>query len=162
MSLENKSLVQDFDTQVSKALPAGAATIYTDGIDLGHTANGRVPPGTELIVNAPALVVGDLGNGATMTYVVQMDSDSAFGSPTSIYGTVLTQTGADGTGAAAATKRVALPSDCERYIRVAATNSAAGDASDKTLEVTLLAGSTPPRSPRAVRLAAGRPGHAAT
>lgn len=133
MSLENKPLVQDYGTKVTKALPNGASTIYTDGIDLGNSANGRVPPGTEIVIQAPALVVGDLGNGDTMKYEVQMDTDSAFGSPTSIYGVVLTQTGAGGTGAAAAEKRVALPSDCERYVRVSATNSAGGDASDKSV-----------------------------
>jgi hypothetical protein len=138
MSLENKSLVQDFDTQVSKALPAGAATIYTDGIDLGHTANGRVPPGTELIVNAPALVVGDLGNGATMTYTVQMDTDSAFGSPIELTRNDAVQTGAGGVGAAAASYRFALPSDCERYVRVKAVNSAAGDASDKSVTANVI------------------------
>jgi len=133
MSLENKPLVQDYGTKVTKALPSSAATIYTAGIDLGHSANGRVPPGTEIVITAPALAVGELGNGDTMKYAVQMDHDSAFGSPTSIYGDVLTQTGAAGAGAAAAEKRVALPSDCERYVRIAATNSAAGDASDKSV-----------------------------
>jgi hypothetical protein len=67
-----------------------------------------------------------------------MDTDSAFGSPTSIYGTVLTQTGAGGVGAAAATKRVALPSDCERYIRVAATADTNLDASAKSMTVNVM------------------------
>jgi len=139
MSLPKGPQLRDELLKVTKALPNGAATIYTDGIDLGVSANGQLPPNVELLIEAPALAVGDLGNGATMIYVVQMDSDVAFGSPTSIYGTVLTQTGAGGVGAAAASKRIALPSDCERYVRVSATNSAAGDASDKTATVTLLA-----------------------
>lgn len=140
MALTNQQLVQDYSTggRVTKALPNGAATIYTDGIDLGHSANGRPPAGIELLITAPALVVGDLANGDTMTYVVQHDTDSAFGTAVSLYGTVLTQTGAGGVGAAAATKRVALPSDVNRYVRVAATNSAAGDASDKSVIVALV------------------------
>lgn len=138
MSLPQGPRLRDELLKVTKALPNGAASIYTDGIDLGLSANGQLPPNVELLIEAPALVVGDLGNGDTITYVVEMDADSAFGSPTEVYGIVLTQTGAGGTGAAAASKRVALPSDCERYVRVKATNSAAGDASDKSVTATLL------------------------
>jgi hypothetical protein len=138
MALTRGLLAKDQGLQVTKALPNGATTIYTAGIDLGVGTSGSVPAHAELLIEAPLLAFADLGDAATMKYEVQHDTDSAFGTAVSLYGTVLTQTGAGGVGAAAATKRVRLPSDCSRYIRVAATNSAGGDASDKTLTVTLL------------------------
>ena len=139
MTLRKGPQTRDVALKVTKALPNGAATIITDGIDLGHSTNGQPPANVELLIEAPALVVGDLGNADTMKYEVFHDTVSTFGSEVSLYGVVLTQTGAGGAGAAAASKRVALPSDVGRYIRVKATNSAAGDASDKSVSVSLLA-----------------------
>lgn len=133
--------VRDASLQVTKALPNGAADIYTDGIDLGGSSRAQFDGGhrAELLIEAPALATADLGDGATMKYEVQHDTDSAFGTAESLYGTPnLTQTGAGGAGAAAATKRVALPTDVKRYVRVKATNSAAGDASDKSVTVSLV------------------------
>jgi hypothetical protein len=131
--------VRDTELKKTKALPNGAATIYTDGIDLGAiTARGALLAQCELLISAPALVVGDLADTKTMKYDVQCDADSAFGSARTLALAVITQTGAGGAGAAAATARFRLPSDCERYLRVAATNDAAGDASDKSVTVELL------------------------
>lgn len=132
--------VRDASHVVTKALPNGAADIYTDGIDLGGSAQAQFAGGhaCELLIEAPALATADLGDAATMKYEVQHDTDSAFGTAKSLYGVVLTQTGAGGAGAAAASKRVALPTDVKRYVRVKATNSAAGDASDKSVTVSLV------------------------
>lgn len=139
MALINANLVQDYSTRVTKTLPASNTVAYSAGLDLGHTTNGRVPPGTEVRIKAPALAVGELSDAATMIYKLQMDTDAAFGSPTDFYGAVLlTQTGAGGVGAAAAEKRVALPSDCERYIRLAATANTNLDASAKSMEFNVL------------------------
>jgi hypothetical protein len=90
------------------------------------------------LVVAPALATADLGDGDTMTYSVQMDTDSAFGSPIELTRNDAVQTGASGAGAAAASYRFALPSDCERYVRVKAVNSAAGDASDKSVTANVI------------------------
>lgn len=140
MALTRGLLAKDLALQVTKALPGSATTIYTGGIDLGISEHGNVPRGTELLIEAPALATADLGDGATMKYFVQCDADSAFGSAQDISGIVLTQTGADGAGAAATTARFAIPTTCERYVRVGATNSASGDASDKSVTVTLIPG----------------------
>lgn len=129
--------VKDASLSVTKALPNGANTIYTDGIDLGHGSKGDFLANCELLIEAPLLVVGDLANAATMKYSIQHDTDSAFGSAVTLLPDVLTQTGAGGVGAAAATKRVRLPSDVNRYVRVMAVNSGAGDASDKSVTVGL-------------------------
>jgi len=139
MTLKAPNL-RDAELQVTKELPNGAATVVTDGIDLGLSSRAQFAGGLpELLIEAPALVVGDLGNGQTMKYEVFHDSASDFSSEASLYGTPnLTQTGAGGAGAAAATKRVALPSDVSRYLRVKATNSGAGDASDKSVTVSLV------------------------
>jgi len=134
-----QALVKDASFVKTKALPAEAAAVYSDGLDLGALSSRGVRlVDCELLIQAPALAVADLADAATMTYAVQMDNDSAFGSPTTILPSVIVQTGAGGAGAAAASIRLRLPSNCERYVRVSATNSAAGEARDKSMTVSLL------------------------
>ena len=72
-----------------------------------------------------------------MKYTVQMDDNANFNSPTDLYPDVLTQTGAGGAGAAAATKRLALPSNVETFIRLKIVKSSAGDASGLNAELYL-------------------------
>lgn len=131
--------VKDAELIETKALPNGAASIYSDPIDLGalSAAGARLHSG-ELLLSAPALATADLGDAATMTYDLQMDNDSAFGSPTTLIAGIIVQTGAGGAGAAAASARFRVPTNCERYVRAKATNSAAGDASDKSLTLSLV------------------------
>jgi len=132
--------IKDASFEVSKALPASAGTVYTDGIDLAH-ANALDDFGArcELLISAPALGATPLPDDETMIYVVQHDDAADFSGAVNLYGTVLTQTGAGGAGAAAATKRVALPGDVKRYVRVAATGSTSiGDCSGSSVTVNLL------------------------
>ena len=129
-------MLRDAELQVTKALPGSATTIYTDSIDLEQDTTGVFVADCELLIEAPALVVGDLANGETMTYNVEhSDDDESF---SDLANGVLVQTGADGAGAAAAEARLRLPSTVKRYVRVAATNSAAGDASDKSVTAGLV------------------------
>lgn len=130
--------LKDVELIETKALPAAAASVYTDAFDLGHGSKGDFLAPCELKISAPALAVGQLANASTMKYSVQMDDDSAFGSATVIHLDAIVQTGAGGAGAAAATITVRLPVDCERYIRVRATNSAAADASAASMTAELL------------------------
>jgi hypothetical protein len=128
--------VGDAALKETKALPNGAATIVSTGIDLGIITGGmnRNLGDYEGLIQAPALVVGDLANAATMKYTVQGATDAAFTSPIAIFTDLLTQTGAGGVGAAAAEVRYRLPVNHPyRYVRVQAINSGAGDASDKSL-----------------------------
>ena len=128
--------LRDAELQVTKALPGSATTIYTDSIDLEQDTTGVFVADCELLIEAPALVVGDLANGETMTYDVEhSDDDESF---SDLANGVLVQTGADGAGAVAAEARLRLPSTVKRYVRVAATNSAAGDASDKSVTAGLV------------------------
>lgn len=130
MSLRN---LKDATNIKTKALPDGIASIYTDGIDLGHSANGEWLAGVEFEIEAPILTTTELPDTKTMTYDVEMDTDPLFGSPTTLYAGMLVQTGAGAAGAAAASKRFALPANVERYVRVKASNSGAGDATGKSV-----------------------------
>lgn len=131
-------LVKDAALSQTKALPNGAAAVSADGFDLKTGVPGDFLARCELLLEAPALVVGDLANGETMIYSIETDDNAAFSSATVLAASFLTQTGAGGAGAAAASKRFVLPVDVERYVRVKATNSGAGDASDKSMTVSLL------------------------
>jgi len=123
--------------QKTKALPNGAASSSTDAIDLGPLTDRGARPPMELEILAPALTAAQLPDDKTMTYKVESDSASNFASPKTLADAVLVQTGAGGAGAAAATARFAIPSDCERYVRVTATNSGTGDASGASMTVNL-------------------------
>ena len=125
-------LMEDASTNITQALPNGAATVDATAIDLGNpTGKDFIAEGVEFELSAPALVVGDLANAATMTYALQHSDDNS--SFSVLQASFLVQTGADGAGAAAATKRFKPDADVKRYLRVSATNSGAGDASDKSL-----------------------------
>lgn len=129
---------QDAELIQTKAMPTGASAVSTDGFDLGHTTDGHVVQPFEIKIDAPALTTGMLGDAATVKYDVECDTDSAFGSARVIAKEVLTQTGAGGAGAAAATKYFRVPTDCERYVRVKATKSASGDASSVSMTAALV------------------------
>ena len=137
MSLQQGSLIRDEALKVTKSLPAGNATTVTTGIDLGHSANGQ-PPRLELLMEVPALTEAELGNSATLKLEVYHDTAVAFGTEGSLYGTPnLTVTGSG--GAAAASKRVALPTNVGRYVRVKATTASnPGNAATSDLTVTLI------------------------
>lgn len=130
-------LVTDNEFKKTKALPNGAASVTSDAFDLGHGTSGDFLANCELEITAPALVVGDLANGDTMTYIVEHDDAAGFGTVATLIDKAIVQTGAGGAGAAAASKTLRLPVDVKRYIRVKATNSGAGDASDKSMTVQL-------------------------
>lgn len=130
--------VRDAQLKQTKALPSGASSVYTDGFDLGHGSKGDFLADVELLISAPALAVGQLANGSTMKYSVQHDTDPAFGTAVVLHTDVITQTGAGGVGAAAATQSVRLPVDVNRYVRIRVTNSAAADASAAAVTAELM------------------------
>lgn len=122
------------------ALPNGAATVVGAGIEVGITTRGEFPGDVEVKIEAPALAVGDLANGATMKYSIvteECDADD-FYSPTVLIPDVLVQTGAGGAGAAATSWQGRLPaSGVLKSIGLKAVNSGAGDASDKSATLAL-------------------------
>ena len=101
--------VRDDNFIATKALPNGATTIYSAGLDLGALSDqGHRVAECEVLISAPALATAALPDTKTMTYSIQHDSDSAFGTAADLAPSVLVQTGASGAGAAAAT----FPSRC--------------------------------------------------
>jgi hypothetical protein len=134
-----KRLIADALLTGTKALPNGAATVYSNGFDLGaQSGRQNFSVDTELLIQAPALTTGQLADAATMKYSVQHAASADFSDATLLAGDVLVQTGAGGAGAAAAEVRVGLPGDVKRYVRVRAINSAAGNASTKSLTESLV------------------------
>jgi hypothetical protein len=131
--------IQDADLIKSAALPNGAKTTQTEAIDLGdRSARGDFLANVEFLADAPAIPVAALADAATMKYKVETDEDAAFGSAKTLVADLIVQTGAGGAGAAAASARFRVPSNVERYVRLAATNSAAGDASALNMSLKAL------------------------
>ncbi len=120
-------LVKDKLLGVTGALPAAAGSSNTDVLDLGLSSQADTHLPVELLVAAPALNATQLPNTTTATYTVQGSTDAAFSSPITLAGSVIVQTGS--AGAAAATYRFALPTDCPRYVRAVVTTADVGNAS---------------------------------
>lgn len=112
--------------------------VQSDPIDLGLTSRSDFVAHCEVLVTAPALATGELGDADTMTYAIEHDTDPEFGSKEVLFPQVIVQTGAGGAGAAAASKRVRLPSNVKRYIRLTAINSDNLDASAKSATLELV------------------------
>lgn len=132
--------VKDNDTAVydaAAALPNGAASANSQIFDLGIGAKGDCPGDFEIEVSAPALGVTPMSNGKYMYYDIYHDTAAAMGSEVFLL-RIGSQLGAGGVGCAAATFRSRLPNDTNRYIRVKATGSDAGDASGSDMAVRLV------------------------
>lgn len=114
--------LRDLAFEVTKALPAAAATNYTDSLDLGQAkVQSLEAVEFELAIPAtPALV-----DAKTVLFAVQDSADNitfAAVDPAITTGIL----GAGGVGAAAKTVRFRLPSQTRRYVRVSQTVLAAG------------------------------------
>ncbi len=117
----------------TKALPNGAATISTDGLDLGHGDKGDFLANAEYVIESPALTTGELPDGQTLTYSIEHDTDPAFGTVAVLQASVAVITGAGGAGAAAANFAVRLPVDVKRYVRTKCVKTGAANASTKSV-----------------------------
>jgi hypothetical protein len=133
-------LAKDADAGLNKttALSADDSVSASAGIDLGVSARGIVPGNMEVLIEAPALAVGELADTETLVYSIYHDTAANFASEQLLLDRLIVQTGADGAGAAAATKRVRLPGDANRYFRVKATPSESKDKTSKNFVVSLL------------------------
>lgn len=127
--------VRDLALKATGALPNGAATTYSGGIDLGA---GEHHAKSELLISAPALTTTQQPDAKTLKYSVQHGDDVAFGDAADIAKEVIVQTGAGGAGAAAATFRWKPPSNCKRYVRIKMVGSATGDSSASSVTAELL------------------------
>lgn len=123
----------------TKALPNGAAAASIDAIDLQSPVGNQFKVDLEFRINAPVMGTTPMADAKTMIYKVEHSHDGS--SWVNLYAEVLRQTGAGGTGTAAASMKFKVPTDVRRYIRVTATGSASGDASAFSFTVTPLFGS---------------------
>lgn len=128
------------DAALRVAMPLGEddSEVQSDPIDLELTSRSDFVAHCEVLVTAPALATGELGDTNTMTYAIEHSDTEDFALHEVLFPQVLVQTGAGGAGAAAATKRVRLPSNVKRYIRLTAINSANLDASAKSATLELV------------------------
>jgi hypothetical protein len=122
----------------TNALPAAAGTGNGTALDLGNdsTANGARLQDCELLLSAPALATGALPDTVTATYSIECSSVANFATTQNVSPSCVVQTG--NTGAAAATFRAKLPTNCLRYVRakvVTSTNAGNCAASSMTLEL---------------------------
>jgi hypothetical protein len=131
-------LLTDTLTRVTKALPNGANTITTDGIDLGHGTRGDFLANCELKVTVPALSTTELPDTQTVTYSVEHDDAANFGTVSTLFASIAVQTGAGGAGAAGSTPTFRLPVDVKRYIRVKAVKTGAANASTSSVVAELV------------------------
>lgn len=127
--------LRDLDFEVTKALPAAAATAYTDGLDLGQTKVQSLEA-IEFEISLPA--VPDLVDAKTITISVQDSADdSSYAAVDPAITTVIT--GAGGVGAAAKTVRFRLPSQTRRYVRLKTdVLTAGGDNTAKSVTLAAL------------------------
>jgi hypothetical protein len=124
---------------ITQALPNGAASTTSSGIDLETVSTSAdLLADIEFSVFAPALTTTELGDTQTITYIVQTATDAAFTSPTDLIASLFVQTGAGGAGAATNTKRFRLPTNVQRYVRIKATKTGASNASTASLIFKLL------------------------
>lgn len=130
--------MRDALKKVTKALPNGAASTTSDAISLEKTTRGDEIRDIELLLSVPALAVGPMANGKTMIYDIIYSANADLSDPTTYMAAAITQTGAGGAGAGAATKRLKLPSDAACYWGVKATGSTTGDASGSSMTLEML------------------------
>jgi hypothetical protein len=116
---------KDAELTATRALPAAASsTVDGAALDLGLGSKGDFLAPCELKVTAPALNTTILPDTRTMTYSVIHSDNSDLSSPTVLYSSIITQTGAGGVGAAEATFTVRLPVDVKRYVGVRVVSGA--------------------------------------
>jgi hypothetical protein len=116
---------RDARLTITRALPAQNTNVNSTAIDLGSVVNGAVGNFCEFVIDLPA--TPSLANGQTMTITIQDSADnSSFAAVAGL--STLVVTGAGGVGAAAASRRVRLPSTLRRYVGInIAASATTGD-----------------------------------
>lgn len=121
--------VRDANLTVSKALSNGAGTVLSTGIDLGLSTRSDFVAGAEFLIEAPAHTTTLLPDAETEKYTIEHDDAADFSTVANLDLDALIQTGAGGAGAVAASKRVGIPSNVKRYVRLKAIKTGTGNAS---------------------------------
>ena len=122
VALGGTRTLRDSRLVVTKALPAAAATNYSDVLDTNTLTPGRIPH-VELGLTVPATV--SLVDAKTLTFVIQDSADGVtFAAVADLPPVVIT--GAGGVGADAVDRRFKLPITLRQYVRLSQTVLAAG------------------------------------
>jgi len=129
--------VRDAALKKVSALPNGAVTTTTTGIDTENGTFGDCVAEVEALLSVPALTTGELPDAQTITYTIEHDTDAAFGTAVKLFDTFV-QTGAGGAGAAANSFRTKLPTSVKRHIRAKAVKTGASNASTKSMTIEVL------------------------
>lgn len=117
--------IRDTSLKVTKALPAAAATNYSDPIDLRDSAPGLKMRNAEVEVALPA--TPSLVDAKTVTLTLQDSADGTNFTDIASLASIVA-TGAGGAGAGAVTRNYKLPEDVRRYVRLKqAVLTAGGD-----------------------------------
>jgi len=122
------------------ALPTVGAASYSVGFDLqALTAKGVRVAEMELEVSHPALAVGLMVNADTLKLAVVSDTALPIdGSSVVIAADVISSVGAGGVGCAAASARFKIPTNCSRYIGIAAVHVGTGAPQTANMTTQLL------------------------
>lgn len=127
--------IQDAALTEAVDLPTANTYAVSTGIDLG--ANNDHVVDFEVLISAPALNGTELPAAATMIYALEDSANNS--SFSTVQDRLIVQTGAQSVGAAAAaTKRIRLPSNIRRYFRIKATGASNGDCSGSEMTVKVL------------------------
>ena len=119
------SFIRDTNLVKTKALPAAAATNYSDPLDLLDSAPGIKMRNAQIEVALPA--TPSLVDAKTVTLTLQDSADNSSFTDIPTLGSIVV-TGASGAGAAAVTRLFKLPETIRRYVRLKqAVLTAGGD-----------------------------------
>jgi hypothetical protein len=130
-----KPALQDAQLNVTFALPNGAANVSSGGVDLANDAAGDFVANVQFTLSVPALTTSQLPDAGTIIYDVYQSANADLSSPSLVYPSFLTQTGAGGAGVAASTKDFRLPTGVSRYVFIKATKSGTGNASTSNAQL---------------------------
>lgn len=130
-------LRQDAELSKAVALPNGAATTNSAGINL--QSGGDLYADCEVIISAPALNATLLPNTQTVTYSLRQSPNADLSSDSVLAADQILQTGADGAGDVAKAKRFRLPTDVQQYIFLRCVKTGAADATGASAELSIRA-----------------------
>jgi hypothetical protein len=132
--------LRDVNLKKTAALPNGAATTQTNGLQIHSGAFNTEfsAKHVELILEAPAVTVTELADTQTITYTIEGSNDDA--TYVQVTGPAqLIQTGAGGVGAVAATLRYRPPTNAFKFYRGKAVKAGASNASTSSMALSLAA-----------------------
>lgn len=131
-----KPNVKDALLKQSIALPNGANTTVTAGIQLSFGTKVDVAADVEAVLTIPNVSTAELPDGQTLTYTIETSDTENFASSKSVAGSAL-QTGAGGVGASATELRWSPTADVQKYVRGKCVKTGAANASTSSFYIEL-------------------------